>query len=118
MNFNELTFQEKYIGKKVISGARQFVLSNDMPEKDKKFIYNMITKQVFDIFSTPKLTVNMSAPVTQKEIEIIEVKKVSIDLKKTDNLQDKTLKELRILFPGIKARSKDEFIKELKESKK
>ena len=114
MNYNELKFQDKYIGKKLISGARTFIVSNDLSANDKKYIYNLITKQVFDIFNTPSIEVKMSEPVTQKEVQVIEVKNIQND---ESNLDDKSLKELRIMFPNITARSKKEFIKELKESK-
>lgn len=73
MDYNSLKIKDKFIGKVLFDNNKSYILSNDLTENDKRYIYNMITKQVFDIFNEP-VEIFISAPVTEKEIKIIEVK--------------------------------------------
>lgn len=50
MDYSKLQFKEKYIGKTLADNNKSFELQNDLPEGEKRYIYNMITKEVFDIF--------------------------------------------------------------------
>lgn len=73
MDYNSLKIKNKFIGKTLFDNHKSYILSNDLTEKDKRYIYNMITKQVFDMYDE-SLEILISAPVTEKEIKIIEVK--------------------------------------------
>lgn len=73
MDYNSLKIKDKFIGKTLFDNHKSYILSNDLTEKDKRYIYNMITKQIFDMYDEP-VEILISAPVTEKEIKIIEVK--------------------------------------------
>lgn len=47
MNYSELKIKKKFLGKKLQDHNKSFILTDDMDTKEKKYIFNMITKQVF-----------------------------------------------------------------------
>lgn len=89
MDFTNIKIKEKYIGKSITMFNETIVLTNDLDNKKKAYIYNMITKSVFDIFKEKDkdiedksdiVTIEISAPV--KEEEIKQVEKVKKQYKK------------------------------------
>lgn len=100
MNYEELKFLKKYIGVTLERGSKKFVLSNDMPADDKKFIFNLITNVVFDLYN--------------EEEQIQETEIIYVSDEDSINLEELSLKELRALYPSIKATSKQKFLEQIK----
>lgn len=106
MDYENLKFQEKFIGKVLTRGSKSYTLSNDLPARDKKFIFNMICNSVFDIFSNiqkPEI-IYMSDFVNKEEV---------LQVTSDKNIEELSLKELRVLYPNIKAASKAKFLEQI-----
>lgn len=69
MNYSELKIKPSFLGKTLKDHNKEYVLSDDMPERSKRYIYNMITKQVFVHKSDEELE---SAPVPTKPKEEVK----------------------------------------------
>jgi len=96
MNYDNLKIKSKFIGKTIFDNNKSYILSNDLSANDKKYIYNLITKSVFDIYidELDKIVeIHISEPVTEKEVKVIEVKTAKPKVTKPRKPKAKTVKK-------------------------
>lgn len=81
MNYEDLKIKEELIGKFITDCGKTIELSNELPTSTKRYIYNMITKNVFDIYKKEVVIEQTIEQVIEdiKDIEIIEVKNTIIE---------------------------------------
>ena len=91
MDFNNVNFKPEFLGKSLKDGNRTILMNSETSSSAKQYIYNMITKNVFDIFKKEE-------KVEEKETMIIHVK-----LDKNDN-QDVIVKQDTIVEKPKKTR--------------
>lgn len=92
MNYSELKIQEQYIGITVGNQFKPILLTNDMSDADKAYVYNRISKKVFDIYKNEEVDTNTKVDTSDKKIEIVivETKTKPKTVKKKTSKKEKT----------------------------
>lgn len=81
MNYEDLKIKEELIGKYITDCGKTIELTNELPTATKRYIYNMISKNVFDIYKKDVIIEKTIDEVIEdtKDIEIIEIKNTIIE---------------------------------------
>jgi hypothetical protein len=66
MDYEKLIIKTEHLGKLLYDNSKQFVLTNDLTNDDKRYIFEMITKSVFIIKAE-------DAPVKLEQVKMIKV---------------------------------------------
>lgn len=85
MNYEDLKIKEKYIGKFIQDTNRKIELTNELPTTTKRYIFNMITKEIFDIYiEKDEEIIDTESTIYNnvEEIEIIAIKDIAIEATK------------------------------------
>lgn len=92
MNYSELKIQEQYIGITVGNQFKPILLSNEMSDADKAYVYNRISKKVFDIYIDEEVNTTAEVDTSDKKIEIVfvEAKPKTKTVKKKTSKKEKT----------------------------
>lgn len=82
MEYEKLIIKSEYIGKTIFDNNKTFILNDEITTQDKRYIFEMITKQVFDMHATtPQTTkkivdgdniIKLSRPVGEAEIKAVK----------------------------------------------
>ena len=102
MDYNKLKIKEKYKNQVINDGNRQYILNDELTASNKKYIYNLITKKIFDYDEKSEVSnvknVNFDEKINDteivflvenKEIPLEEIKVKKKRSKKNDTTIDK-----------------------------
>lgn len=74
MRYEDLRIKREYIGKYIQDGNKNIELTDDLSTSTKRYIYNMVTKSIFDIFIEDIVVVIEDKMISVEEPKV-EVKK-------------------------------------------
>lgn len=77
MDYSKLIIKKEFLGKTLNTGVKNIPLTEDLSAKDKAYLYNLVTKNIFVYGEDIENSIEVTKSPQSKTIKVINVKNIA-----------------------------------------